>query len=217
MLDSGVRTVSLPLSTLGLDVLREADTMEADETLKVKISLVGEAAVGKTSLIRRFVLDEFDDRYISTLGAKVSKKEMLVEDSDTAATVNLVMMIWDIMGEKHIRDLLREAFFTGTQGIIAVCDVTRYSTLRELDNWVQSVYEVVGAVPVVYAVNKADLMDEVLLLFGERDLEESTAAFEAPYFFTSAKTGEKVGEIFATLGEEIVRRQLTRDVVNIGR
>lgn len=193
------------------------DTMEADETLKVKISLVGEAAVGKTSLIQRFVKDEFDDRYISTLGAKVSKKELLVEDADTAATVNLVMMIWDIMGEKHIRDLLREAFFMGTQGIIAVCDVTRYSTLRELDNWVQSVYEVVGPVPVVYAVNKADLMDEVLLLFGERDLEESTAAFEAPFFFTSAKTGEKVQDVFSTLGEEIVRRQLTRDVVNVER
>lgn len=191
--------------------------MQADETLKVKISLVGEAAVGKTSLIRRFVLEEFDDRYISTLGAKVSKKEFLVEDGDSGAVVNLVMMIWDIMGEKHIRDLLREAFFTGTQGIIAVCDVTRYSTLRELDNWVQSVYEVVGAVPVVYAVNKADLMDEVLLLFGERELQESTAAFEAPFYFTSAKTGEKVEEVFSTLGEEIVKQQMKRGVVNVGR
>ncbi len=191
--------------------------MASEYEMKAKVCLVGEAAVGKTSLIRRFVLNAFDEKYVTTLGANVSKKEITVEIPERDLLVNMDMVVWDIMGEKGVRDLLKEAFFHGAQGILAVCDITRYSTLRELDDWVQSVFEVVGDVAVVYAVNKADLMDEVLLLFGERDLEESTAAFEAPYFFTSAKTGEKVGEIFATLGEEIVRRQLTRDVVNIGR
>lgn len=189
--------------------------MASDETIKVKVCLVGESAVGKTSLIGRFVLDEFDDKYISTLGAKVSKKELQTVDEETNIVYKLVMMIWDIMGERHIRDLLREAFFAGAQGIIAVSDLTRYSTLRELDGWVQSVYEVVGAIPVVYAVNKVDLKDEVLLMFGEKEVEECASAFEAPHFYASAKTGENVKEIFETLGNSILARHLSQGYVRI--
>ncbi len=184
--------------------------MSRESTVKAKVCLVGEAAVGKTSLIRRFVLDEFDDRYISTLGAKVSKTEIEIETSGDDGVINLVMMIWDIMGEKHIRDLLREAFFAGVQGVIAVCDLTRYSTLRELDGWVESVYHVVGAVPVVYAINKVDLKDEVLLMFGEREIQECTSGFEAPYYYTSAKTGENVQNVFERLGGGIVETQVTK-------
>ncbi len=166
--------------------------------------------MGKTSLIRRFVLDEFDDRYISTLGAKVSKKELQIHPSDQGTEFKLIMLIWDIMGEKHIRDFLTEAFFAGTQGILAVCDLSRYSTLQELDSWVQAAYSVTGPIPVVYAVNKVDLKDEVVMLFGERDLEEATAAFEAPFYYTSAKTGEKVQEVFERLGEQIFDRLLAK-------
>ncbi len=189
--------------------------MPTQETVKVKICLVGEAAVGKTSLIRRYVLDEFDDSYLSTLGAKICKRELQVRASGKETTYNLVLLIWDIMGEKHIRDLLREAFFAGAQGIVAVCDLTRYSTLRGLDSWIQSVFEVAGEVPVIYAVNKADLKDEVLLLFGEQELEECVVAYEAPYYYTSAKTGENVHQVFEKLAEEIVSRRLSKDILNV--
>src|SRR3989337_971296 len=57
------------------------------QRMKVKICLVGEGAVGKTCLIRRFVHDQFDDRYISTLGAKVSKKELLVDGAQGVLAV----------------------------------------------------------------------------------------------------------------------------------
>ncbi len=175
------------------------------QRVKCKVCLVGEAAVGKTSLIRRYVQDEFDDRYISTLGAKVSKKELLFPRAG-ADPVQLDITIWDIMGEKGFRDLVREAFFSGVKGILAVCDITRYSTLKELDDWVESVFKVVGEVPVIYAVNKVDLRDEVIRLFGERELEQSTRAFDAPYFYTSAKTGEHVEEVFLKLGGSILAR-----------
>ncbi len=96
--------------------------MTEPRRMKVKVCLVGEHAVGKTSLIRRYVLDEFDDRYIVTLGAKVSKKEMLLE-SKANSGVQMDMTIWDIMGSKGFRELLREAYFHGAQGILAVCDI----------------------------------------------------------------------------------------------
>src|SRR5512136_2366545 len=104
------------------------------QRIKTKVCLVGEAAVGKTSLIRRYVLDEFEDRYITTLGAKVSKKELLLDSKEKDLKIAMDMTIWDIMGEKGFRDLLKEAFFHGARGILAVCDLTRYSTLKELDD-----------------------------------------------------------------------------------
>src|SRR2546422_1261701 len=116
--------------------------MPEAQRIKTKVCLVGEAAVGKTSLIRRFVQDEFDDRYITTLGAKVSKREMTFESRDRTK-IHMDMTVWDIMGEKGFRDLLKEAFFHGAKGVVAVCDLTRYSTLKELDDWVQSVFNVV--------------------------------------------------------------------------
>jgi small GTP-binding protein len=179
-----------------------------EETLKAKICLVGEAAVGKTSLIRRYVLDQFEDKYLTTLGAKVSKKEMDIEMPEADMNVHLVMVIWDIMGEKSFRDLTKEAFFHGTKGIIAVCDMTRYNTMRELDDWIEAVFGVAGEVPVIFAVNKVDLKDEVMIMFGENELDQATRAFNAEYLYTSAKTGENVQLTFEKLGESILKKQV---------
>ncbi|MFQ5883616.1 MAG: Rab family GTPase [Thermoplasmata archaeon] len=178
--------------------------MSNEEKMKVKICLIGEAAVGKTSLIRRYVHNDFDDKYITTLGAKVSKKEIGFDLEQQDMHVDMDMTIWDIMGEKGFRDLVKEAFFIGTRGILAVCDLTRYDTLKELDDWVESVFKVVGSIPVVFAVNKVDLKDEVLLLYGETELDQATRAFDAPYLYTSAKTGENVENSFRELGQMII-------------
>lgn len=172
--------------------------------MKVKICLIGEAAVGKTSLIRRYVHNDFDDKYITTLGAKVSKKEIGFDLEQQEIHVDMDMTIWDIMGEKGFRDLVKEAFFIGTRGILAVCDLTRYDTLKELDDWVQSVFKVVGSIPVVFAVNKVDLKDEVLLMYGETELDQAARAFDAQYLYTSAKTGENVENSFRKLGQMII-------------
>ncbi|MGI0148712.1 MAG: Rab family GTPase [Thermoplasmata archaeon] len=176
------------------------------QRIKTKVCLVGEAAVGKTSLIRRFVQDEFDDRYITTLGAKVSKREVVFSLPDRKQ-IQMDITIWDIMGEKGFRDLLKEAFFHGAKGVLGVADLTRYSTLKELDDWVQSVFKVVGVIPVVYAINKVDLKDDVMILYGGKEISEATRAFEAPYFYTSAKTGENVDKLFRRLGSMVLRKE----------
>ncbi len=95
------------------------------EVLKTKICLVGDNGVGKTSLIRRYVLDMFDDRYITTLGTKVSKKEVEVSFPKENLTAHVDMLIWDIMGQHGFQELLKEAYFYGARGILAVVDITR--------------------------------------------------------------------------------------------
>src|SRR5213594_4187657 len=177
--------------------------------MKVKVCLVGEAAVGKTSLIRRFVLEDFDDKYIQTLGTKVSKKELTVPHVDGEA-VKVDMTIWDIMGQKGFRELLKEAYFYGAKGVIAVCDVTRKTTLDDLDDWIEGVYSVTGKVPIQFLANKWDLRDRAE--FGEAEIEQVTRAYGAPFSLTSAKTGENVEPSFTSLAERIHKERPTKSV-----
>jgi small GTP-binding protein len=172
------------------------------QRMKVKICLVGEGAVGKTCLIRRFIQDQFDDRYISTLGAKVSKKEVKVSRPNGEADID--MTIWDIMGEKGFRELLKEAYFHGAQGVLAVCDVTRKETLKDLDEWVAAVVKVTGEVPIEYLANKSDLKDQIEVT--EVDVRRAAESHKAPYLFTSAKTGANVEQAFTKLAHMIAGR-----------
>ena len=174
----------------------------ASETMKVKVCLVGEGAVGKTCLIRRFIHDQFDDRYISTLGAKVSKKEIAFDGPN--GPISLDMTIWDIMGEKGFRELLKEAYFHGAQGVLAVCDLTRKETLDDLEGWVSAVIKVTGNIPIAFLGNKADLADERVV--SQEDLEDAAKGHDAPALFTSAKTGENVEAAFASLAKLIAAR-----------
>src|SRR5438445_10641182 len=99
--------------------------MPETRRMKTKVCLVGEAAVGKTSLIRRYVLEEFEDRYITTLGAKVSKKELGFDFPDKDISVQMDMTIWDIMGEKGFRELDKKAVLQGKKVDLAGRDITR--------------------------------------------------------------------------------------------
>src|SRR5438094_9298744 len=117
------------------------------QRIKTKVCLVGEAAVGKTSLIRRFVQDDFDDRYITTLGAKVSKRE-IVFDMPDRKQIQMDITIWDIMGEKGFRDLLKEAYFHGAKGVLAVADQIGRATCRESEYLAEVVVKVIGEIRV---------------------------------------------------------------------
>src|SRR5205807_455417 len=136
--------------------------------VKSKVCLVGEKAVGKTSLVRRFIMDMFDEQYVTTIGARVSKKEVHISMPDQAQSAQVDLMIWDIMGEKGFHELLKDAYFYGANGILAVADLTRRRTLDDLDDWIDSVEQVVGKVPILIAVNKADLASNAR--FQERDV-----------------------------------------------
>jgi len=172
---------------------------------KVKLCLAGEPMVGKTSLIRRYVQDEYDDRYIATLGAKVTKKELDSGPQDQAKSA-VTMILWDIWGNKNVRELLKDAYYHGAHGIIAVCDVTRPETLDELDGWAQAIRSVAGDIPVCLLANKVDLLEERLLK--ESDIKAFAAARGWPFYSTSARTGEHVEEAFGAMVETILRKSV---------
>lgn len=171
-----------------------------------KVVLVGDKAVGKTSLIRRYVLDQFDDRYLLTLGAKVTKKVQEIRIPERNERAILELNVWDIMGQAGFRELAKEAYFHGSRGILAVADLTRKPTLQGIDEWVKSVREVTGTVPMVLLANKKDLAAQAEVTAAE--VTKKAADLGCGSFLTSAKTGENVEAAFHQLGTQIVRAYL---------
>ena len=180
-------------------------TLLEEPRVKLKICLVGEPAVGKTSLIRRFVHNEFQDDYTVTLGTRISKKELSLPLDEGEDPVGVTLVIWDIMGQEGIRELLKEAFFQGAQGILMVCDLTRPETLGPLEGWRESVQEIAGPLPSVLLASKADLTDQVVL--PDKDLDAACQVWDCSWQFSSAKTGQGVEEAFESLTRAILERQ----------
>ena len=174
--------------------------MELREILK-KVVLLGDGGVGKTSLIARYVIDKFDDKYIATIGTKVSRKDIQVIKPNLI--VNLRMMIWDVLGQKEYTKI-RAASLSGAQGLILVADLTREDTVNNLiEFWLKEAEKVVGKVPTVIVGNKSDMADkrEITATL----LESQGQNLGIPTYIASAKTGDNVEDIFVTLGELMVR------------
>ncbi|OGS45778.1 MAG: hypothetical protein A3K66_02465 [Euryarchaeota archaeon RBG_16_67_27] len=187
--------------------------MESAGVLKAKLCLVGEAAVGKTSLVRRLVEDVFDDRYISTLGSKVSLKRVRIPlTADPSKALEVQLSIWDLIGERTYLNTLHHEYLRGAQGLIAVCDVTRYSTFELLNEWIDAAFRIAGPIPVGIVVNKADLRDQVICMYDDRETQERAVRYGGFATWASAKTGENVNDVFTRLARAIAHRVLLETV-----
>jgi small GTP-binding protein len=170
--------------------------------VKRKALLLGDGAVGKTSLIRKFVTDKFDDKYITTIGTKITKKEMVFKESGT----ELTLMMWDVLGQQGYT-AVQSASYRGAEGAIMVCDLTRAETLRSLETyWMPELAKVVGDVPKVFVGNKVDLVDQRQV--SDEELASFAARHGGPCFLSSARTGERVEDLFRKLGELVLGGQI---------
>ncbi len=176
--------------------------------LKLKICLSGEEAVGKTSLVRRFVDDVFDDKHLATLGAKVTKKELQMKTPDSGDLMRAILGVWDILGQRGSGEFLRDSYFRGARGLLAVCDVTRPLTLAQLEGWRQAAVETAGHIPTHVVANKVDLVEDRKL--GEDEIRAFCRRWDLPYLLTSAKTGVGVEEAFRRLTSQILSAQFRR-------
>jgi small GTP-binding protein len=173
--------------------------MLGETELRKKICLLGDPAVGKTSLINRFVYNVFDDKYLSTIGAKISKKNVVVSRGTQRIPVTLT--IWDIAGQKSFEEV-KSTYYRGARGALIVCDITRKSTLSNLQSWADSLFKIAGRVPVVFVCNKADLEENAM--FSVDDLGEIAHFYKAPCFLTSAKLGTNINVVFETLASRMI-------------
>ncbi|MEN8249199.1 MAG: Rab family GTPase [Bacteroidota bacterium] len=156
-----------------------------------KVILLGHFGVGKTSLIKRFVHQKFSDDYITTIGVKIDKKIVKVDDMEIS------ILIWDIAGE-HTRQKIPESYKLGAHGTIFVFDVTRPSSYEQLAVDIEHMHSVLPPVPFLLVGNKTDLVDKEEIAALKQTLPE------AEYFFTSAKNGDHVDKVFRNLTRMMV-------------
>ncbi len=162
--------------------------------IQKKVCVLGAFAVGKTSLVSRFVRSLFSDKYHTTVGVKVDKKEVAVDGGPVD------LLLWDLYGEDEFQKM-RTSYLRGSAGYVLVVDGTRRETLDHAVVLQNRVEEAVGKVPFVVMANKADLTEkwevdaDALAELGNRGW---------PVFKTSAKTGAGVEEAFLTLARRML-------------
>jgi len=169
--------------------------------VKRKVLLLGDGAVGKTSLIRRFVTSAFSDDYIASIGTKVTKKQLALERVDGAAEVTL--MIWDVLGQQEYTRI-QEGAFANAAAALLVYDVSRVETYESLKKfWIRRLWSVAGKVPVVVLANKCDLLEHRPPELSR--LLRLTESLQVPGWLVSAKTGENVEVAFSALAGMTLR------------
>lgn len=161
--------------------------------IQKKVCMLGTFAVGKTSLVRRFVESIYSDKYHTTVGVKIDKKLVQLDDEE------LMLILWDIEGTESEHEL-RKSYLRGAAGYLLVADGTRQDTLYKALALQTRVEETVGAVPFLLLMNKADLTEEWSI--NER---ETSALLDKGWevIQTSAKTGLGVEEAFHTLAKKL--------------
>jgi small GTP-binding protein len=162
--------------------------------LQKKICMLGSFAVGKTSLVRRYVESIYSDVYQTTVGVKVDKK--IVQQDATEVT----LVLWDIYGEDEFQKM-RWSYLRGSSGYLLVADGTRRATLEKALAMEEKVREEVGEIPFIFVINKCDLAQEWQL---DPTLEAQFAAKNWTVLRSSAKTGENVEEAFLQLTRKMV-------------
>ena len=160
-----------------------------------KLCIFGDGGVGKTTLVKRYMTDLFSDGTTMTIGVDFHIKKLYVED------IKVTLQIWDFAGEDRFRFLL-PTYLRGASGAIFMYDITRYSSLKNLESWLEVYnegrkYESVD-IPLILVGGKLDLEEK-------RSIERGTAIQTAGnhnfsgFVECSAKTGQNVQETFTAL------------------
>lgn len=166
-----------------------------------KIIVIGDPAVGKTSLLDKYSSKKFKSQYIPTVGTNIVKEIVEIEENGKTVMVNL--MIWDIAGQPQFY-MLHRPYFNGADGMMLVFDITRSSTFSNVQNWFNTAVKYgLSAVPRVIIGNKIDLKDERKIIKPMAD--HLADKLNCNYYETSAKTGDGVKTIFKNMAE-IVRK-----------
>ena len=160
--------------------------------------MLGDFAVGKTSLVRRFIHNTFDDRYLSTIGVKVGRKTVSVPTEQDV--VQVTMVLWDLAGSERF-DSVRASYLRGAAGALLVCDLTREETLEALVTYAANLRQETEDPLLMIVANKQDLPERRV---GQADLERVAESLGAPLFLTSAKTGANVDVVFRRLAESLI-------------
>jgi small GTP-binding protein len=167
-------------------------------TYLFKVMVTGEGAVGKTTLVNRYVTGVFERDYKTTIGSQFAVKLAHISPPETEYAVGIKLQAWDVAGQARFK-AVRKMYYSGAAGVILVFDVTRRRSFTELSKWVVEADESVGTrVPMIVVGNKIDLPDRAVPSDEAKRWAEDQGFL---YMESSAKTGDGVADMFSVLSE----------------
>ena len=172
--------------------------------IHMKLCLLGDGRVGKTSLRREFLGEGFVTEYKETLGADFAIHTQKYND------ITFRFQIWDLAGQERF-DQLRTSFYFGAQAALVLYDVSNQKSLNSVENWISELWEHNGkntVIPIVIIGNKIDLRNEIVKSLkpsaGQdmaKQMSNKANNIQIPFLETSAKTGENVAKAFSLITE----------------
>ncbi|NHI91117.1 MAG: GTP-binding protein [Candidatus Lokiarchaeota archaeon] len=169
----------------------------SEKKLAFKIILIGDPSVGKTSTIRRYSDNKFEQSYLPTIGADFNLKVVDMEN------LEIILTIWDIGGHDRF-SMIRNFYYQGAHGGFLIFDITRKETFENIKNWHQDLIKGANAkIPAIIIANKADLQSEAKVT--DEEINNLSKEMGLPWYKTSAKTGKNVDEAFNKIAELIVK------------
>lgn len=157
-----------------------------------KVCILGAYGVGKTSLVRRYIHSIFSDKYLSTIGTKISKKSLKIADND------IELIIWDISGQDEFSNISKIQL-TGSFVNIVLADPTRKNTIKVAEDIAADLQQTSPDVPIIHVISKADIPNE-----WQMSVDEISKIFPKS-LLTSAKTGLNVESLFTSAAEKALK------------
>ena len=164
---------------------------------KCSLLIIGDAVVGKTSILRRFAQDKFSSDYIATIGIDFFIKDVIINER------KIHVKIWDTAGQERYKSLT-QGFFKNAQGLIIVYDVSSQDSFENLKFWIKSIHtNVIDSenIPVIILGNKIDIIERVV---DKEKAEEYAKSSNYKYFEVSAKTGEGIDNSMKYLIQKVI-------------
>jgi len=169
--------------------------MKEQGVIQKKICMLGGFAVGKTSLVKRFVSGQFSEKYHTTIGVKIDQKFLCVDGT------NVLLVLWDVYGEDDFQKV-RASYLQGSAGYLLMVDGTRKETLEVARQLHTLAVRSMGPVPYALVINKYDLKESWQV---ELKMYEDLARNACLVIQSSAKTGEGVELAFAELAKQLLK------------
>ncbi|ESN93897.1 hypothetical protein HELRODRAFT_88095 [Helobdella robusta] len=168
----------------------------ADHRLSFKVVLLGEGAVGKTSLVLRYVENKFNDKHLSTLQASYLTKKLNISDK------RITLALWDTAGQERFH-ALGPIYYRDSNGALLVYDITDEDSFKKVQTWVKELRKMLGSDICLRIVgNKIDLDKERHVSLEEA--ENYSASVGAKHFQTSAKLNKGLDELFYDLSRGLM-------------
>ena len=173
-----------------------------------KVLLIGNSSVGKSSLLLRFVDNQWSDLFVPTIGVDFKIRTMEIDNK------NVKLQIWDTAGQERFKNITA-SYYRGAHGIFVVYDISDTESFKNINNWLIEIEK--NANKNVYKIlvgNKCDLEDKRTVSYQQG--KELAETYGMQFIETSAKSNTNVDEAFHLLGKEVMKLSLNDKEKNFG-